>query len=104
MLLRCCLCRNLNLRDATNAKDYNGREFEPKGYIMEAPQILRDAEEWLATVNINTSGHDANCHKRHSSCMVQRLANECRNLLAKTASVEATKAKPKTTKRSTRSG
>ena len=71
---------------------------------MDAPQILRDAEEWLATVNINTSGHDANCHKRHSSCMVQRLANECRNLLAKTASVEATKAKPKTTKRSTRSG
>lgn len=71
---------------------------------MDAPQILRDAEEWLATVNINASGHDANCHKRHSSCMVQRLAKECRNLLAKVASMEAAKTKPKTTKRSTRSG
>ena len=51
---------------------------------MEAPQILLDAEEWLATVNINASTHHENCHKRHSSCMIQRLAEEFRKMIDKT--------------------
>lgn len=58
---------------------------------MDAPRVLIDAEEWLATANINTTSHDENCHKRHSSCMVQRLATECRILLEKVTSLETPK-------------
>ena len=59
---------------------------------MDAPQILRDAEEWLAGSNFNVSGHDDNCHKRHSSCMVQRLAKQCRELLKAMQEMEDAKA------------